>query len=271
MHLLIDNIKFSYKSFEALKGITFEVRNSEIVGIIGPNGSGKTTLLKCINRILEPRHGEILLDGQKIKDMKRFEVAKIFGYVPQNVYTGFDTPTVFDVVLMGRKPYIGWWCSEEDYEKVWEVLSMFNITHLARRRFDEISGGEQQKVLIARALMQEAKIFLLDEPTSSLDIKHQLEVMDLIKKLVSDNNLAVIVSVHDLNLASMYCDKVIMMKEGKIFAAGETSSVLTRENIKNVYGVDVAISRIYGKPRIIVVGWLQMQNSCRQSFVMAAH
>lgn len=254
MQLLIDNVKFSYRSVEALKGISFELRNSETLGIVGPNGSGKTTLLKCINRILEPKQGEVLLDSQKIKNMKRHEVARIFGYVPQSAYASFNTPTVFDIVLMGRRPHIAWWCSEKDSEKVWKVLSMLDIAHLAMRRFDEISGGQQQKVLIARALVQEAKVLLLDEPTSNLDIKHQLEVMNLINKLVANNNLATIAAIHDLNLASMYCDKVLMMKEGKIFAAGETSSVLTRENIERVYCVNVAIDKSYGKLRIIVLG-----------------
>lgn len=253
MELIINDVRFSYRSFEALKGISFELRESEILGIIGPNGSGKTTLLKCINKILEPKQGEILLDGRKIRKMKRIEVAKNLGYVPQNAHAGFDSPTVFDVVLMGRRPYIEWRCCDKDTEKVWEILAMLHIESLAMRKFDELSGGQQQKVLIARALAQEAKVLLLDEPTSNLDIRHQLEVMNLIERLVTEKNLAGITAIHDLNLASRYCDKIVMMKEGKIFAAGRVDRVLTPENIEKVYGVRVAIDGCHGKPHIVVL------------------
>ncbi|MBC7107342.1 MAG: ABC transporter ATP-binding protein [Methanomassiliicoccales archaeon] len=253
MQLVIDDVRFSYRSFEVLKGISFDLRESEILGVIGPNGSGKTTLLKCINKILEPKQGEILLDGRKIRKMKRIEVARNLGYVPQNAYAGFDSPTVFDVVLMGRRPHIAWQCCERDTEKVWEILTMLGIERLAMRKFDELSGGQQQKVLIARALAQEAKVLLLDEPTSNLDIRHQLEVMNLIERLVTDNGLAGIAAIHDLNLASKYCDKVVMMKEGKIFAAGSADRVLTPENIEKVYGVRVAIDGCHGRPHIVVL------------------
>ncbi|MCX8191649.1 MAG: ABC transporter ATP-binding protein, partial [Nitrososphaerales archaeon] len=185
--------------------------------------------------------------------MKQYEVARNFGYVPQNGYIGFDRPRVFDVVLMGRRPYITWQYQESDIEKVWDILSKLGIIHLAMRRFDELSGGQQQKVLIARALAQEAKVLLLDEPTSNLDIRHQLEVMNLIKNLIVTNGISAIAAIHDLNLASMYCDKILMMKEGKIFAAGTPSSVLTPKNIREVFGVDVAVHNNDGKIRIFVL------------------
>lgn len=254
MHLLIDNVKFKYKSCEALRGVTFEIRSSEFLGVVGPNGSGKSTLLKCINKILIPKQGEVLLDGRKVKDMKQREVARTFGYVPQNTYAGFDKPMVFDIVLMGRRPHANWHYSAMDIEKVWKVLSKLGISNLAMRKFDELSGGQQQKVLIARALAQEAKVLLLDEPTNNLDIKHQLEVLNLLKNLVTTSDLSAIAAIHDLNLASVYCDKILIMKEGRIFAVGSPNSVLTPENIKEVFGVNVAVYNIYGKLHISVLG-----------------
>ncbi len=253
MQLIVDSVRFSYDSVEVLKGVSFKLEHSEILGIVGPNGSGKTTLLKCINTILKPKQGEILLNDKKISSLKRTEIAKIFGYVPQN--SNHDTTlTVFEIVLMGRRPYVAWWCSEKDIEKVWQILKMLGIEHLAMRKISELSGGEKQRVLIARALAQEAKILLLDEPTSNLDLKHQIEVMDLIKTLIKENGLAAVTVLHDLNIAAKYCDKLIMMKEGRIYAAGDIDSVLTEQNIKEVYGVTVSVQRNLEKPHIIVVG-----------------
>lgn len=252
MHLIIDGIKFGYKSCEALKGVTFELRDSEFLGVVGPNGSGKSTLLKCINKILVPKQGDVLIDGRRIREMKQHEVARTFGYVPQSIYAGFEKPRVIDVVLMGRRPHITWRYSNGDIEKAWEALSKLGIMHLAMRRFDELSGGEQQKVMIARALAQEAKVLLLDEPTSNLDLKHQLEVMRLIKRLITTYNLSAIAAMHDLNLTSIFCDKIMMMKEGKIVAIGSPQSVLTPENIKAVFGVDVVVYYINKRLHILV-------------------
>jgi len=252
MQLIVDSLKFSYDSVEVLKGVSFKLERSEILGIIGPNGSGKTTLLKCINRILKPKQGDVLFNDQKISSMERRGIARIFGYVPQNA--NYDALTVFDTVLMGRRPYSAWWCNEKDIEKVWQALSTLGIEQLAMRKISELSGGERQKVLIARALAQEAKVLLLDEPTNNLDIKHQFEIMNLIRNLVKEKGLAAITVLHDLNIASKYCDKIIMMKEGRIYAAGEVDSVITHQNIKEVFGVTVSIQRNLGKPHIIVLG-----------------
>ncbi|MEM2978945.1 MAG: ABC transporter ATP-binding protein, partial [Methanomassiliicoccales archaeon] len=234
--LVIENLRFNYRISDVLQDISLTLCSSEILGIIGPNGSGKTTLLKCINRILEPKQGKILLNCKDVRKMKRMDVARNFGYVPQKVHAGFDSPTVFEIVLMGRRPHNTWKCCHEDHEEVWNVLTQLNIKDLSMRRFDELSGGQQQKVLIARALAQGAKVLLLDEPTSNLDIKHQLEVMKLIKKLVNQKGISSIVAIHDLNLASQYCNNLIMIKNGGIFAVGDPLSVLTPSNIKEVYG-----------------------------------
>jgi len=252
MKLVVSDVTFSYHSSLSLDGVSLELQESEILGIIGPNGSGKTTLLKCINKILEPKGGSILLNEQEVKKMSRIEIAKHVGYVPQRSVDP-QALTVFEIVLMGRRPHIAWQSSERDAEKTWEALAMLGIEHLALRNFNELSGGEQQRALIARLLTQEAKILLLDEPTSNLDIKHQLEVMDLVRELVTKQRLAVVVSIHDLNLASRYCDKIVMLKDGRIFAAGDAFSVLTPEGIQSVYGVEVAINYYNNIPNIIPI------------------
>jgi iron complex transport system ATP-binding protein len=241
MKLTVNEVTFSYNSSLSLDRVSFELHESEILGIIGPNGSGKTTLLKCINKILKPKSGNILINEQELKKMSRLEIAKHIGYVPQSSVNP-QAMTVFEIVLMGRRPHIAWQSSKKDVEKTWEALALLSIGHIALRNFNELSGGEQQRVLIARSLAQEATVLLLDEPTSNLDIKHQLEVMELTRKLVTKQKLAAVVAIHDLNLASRYCDKIVMMKDGTIFSAGDACSVLTPEGIQSVYGVEVAVN-----------------------------
>jgi iron complex transport system ATP-binding protein len=242
MNITVQELTFSYRSTPTLTNVTMQLHESEALGLIGPNGSGKTTLLKCINKILEPKQGKILLDKQAINKMSRIEVARQVGYVPQGTTGNSENLTVFETVLMGRRPHISWQTNQKDDEKVWEALETFGIEHLAMRNFYELSGGEQQRVLVARALAQEAKVLLLDEPTSSLDIKHQLEVMELTRQLVKKENLSAIMAIHDLNLAARFCDKIVMLKNGEIYAAGDVKTVLNIENIKVVYGVKVEIN-----------------------------
>ncbi|RLI81388.1 ABC transporter ATP-binding protein [Archaeoglobales archaeon] len=250
MKIRIRGLEFSYSSIQALKDVTIDIYESEIVAVVGPNGSGKSTLLKCIDKILKPQKGVILINGKDVKDFSQIEIAKTVGYVPQSIKQFFPA-TVFEVVLMGRKPYLGWRCSRKDLEKVFEVLKLLNIKNIAMRDFNELSGGQQQKVLIARALAQEPEVLLLDEPTANLDIKHQLEVMEIIRKIVKEKGITAIVAIHDLNLASRYTDRIVMMYEGKIFAAGEPFSVLTPSNIRTVYGVEVKVINDNGIIHII--------------------
>ncbi len=253
MNIAIQDVTFSYRSSPSLIGVSLELKESQVLGMIGPNGSGKTTLLKCINKILEPKQGKIVLNGKEIKKMSRLEVAKHIGYVPQSsVANPIDLP-VFEVVLMGRRPHINWQSSGKDTEKVWNALKMLNIEQLALRNFFELSGGEQQRVLIARSIAQEAKVLLLDEPTSNLDIKNQLEVMELTRKLVVKEGLVAVVAIHDLNLAARFCDKIVIMKKGEIFGAGSPNIVLTTDSIRLVYGVEATINYSENIPYIIPI------------------
>ena len=249
MRLQIRNLRFSYGSADILKNINLELNSSEVLGIVGPNGTGKSTLLRCIDRILIPE-GEVLLDGQEISGMSRVEIAKRIGYVPQSM-TGVFPATVFDMVLLGRRPHLSWRSSEEDIDKVLEMLDLMDIKDLAMRNFNETSGGQQQKVLIARALAQDVDILLLDEPTSNLDIKHQLEVMEILTELSKTKGISVMMAIHDLNLASRYSDRIIMLNGGGIRDEGDPASVLTAENIRSVYGVDVVVRNEDGKPYMI--------------------
>jgi iron complex transport system ATP-binding protein len=250
MKLKIKDVEFSYASTPILKNVCMELQTSEVLGIVGPNGAGKSTLLRCIDRILKPQRGSILLDGQEVKDMSRMEIARRLGYVPQTSTRVFPA-TVFDTVLMGRRPHLGWRSNEKDVEKVLEILKLLGIIEFALRDFNEISGGQQQKVLIARALAQEAGVLLLDEPTSNLDIRHQLEAMDIIKKLVKETGISAIMAIHDLNLGSRYSDRIIMLNGGSIFDAGSPSSVLNPESIKQVYGVEAVVRLEAGRPYIV--------------------
>ena len=250
MKLKVKGVEFGYNSTPVLEGISMDLDRSEIVGIVGPNGAGKSTLIRCIDRILTPRGGSILLDGNDVSKMTRMEIAKRMGYVPQTTTRVFPA-TVFDTVLMGRRPHLGWKSSDDDVDAVLEVLELMGIMEFAMRDFNEISGGQQQNVLIARALAQEADILLLDEPTSNLDIRHQLEVMDIMKGIVKKKGISAIVAIHDLNLASRYTDRLLLMNGGRIFAAGNPESVLTVENIRQAYGVEALVKSDGKRPYII--------------------
>lgn len=253
MKLNVANVEFSYSSMPVLTDVCLELAQSEILGVVGPNGAGKSTLIRCIDRILKPQRGSILLDGTEMRNMGMRETAQKLGYIPQSASQVFPA-TVFDTILMGRSPHVGWRSNEQDNEKVLDVLHLLNIEDLAMRDINETSGGQQQRVFIARALAQEPDILLLDEPTSNLDIQHQLEVMEIVKYLVVKKGISAIMAVHDLNLASRYTDRVIIMKGGRIVDAGSPPDVLTPENIRSVYGVEAeVINGNGGMPYIIPI------------------
>lgn len=253
VRLQFKGVYASYGSIDALKDVTIEFYSGTVTSIVGPNGSGKSTLLKCINRLLKLKKGAIMVNYEDLGKVKLKQLSKLMGYVPQKSSSSFPF-TVFDIVLMGRRPYVSWRIGERDKAIVIEKLELLGITNLAERYLDELSGGEQQKVFVARALAQEPKMLLLDEPTSNLDIRHQLEVLNIVRSLAVNQGMAIIMALHDLNLACRYSDTIILLKEGRVFAVGNPESVLNRENIKLVYGVDTLLSNgNMGRPYIIPI------------------
>lgn len=245
MKLEIKGVCFGYGSMPALEDVTMSLGDGEIVSLVGPNGSGKTTLLKCINMILKFQKGTVLVEENDISKLKLKELAKLLSYVPQSAGRSFPS-TVFEIVLIGRKPYVDWSVSSRDKEIVSNILSLMGLKEMALRQSNELSGGEYQKVLIARALAQEPQVLLLDEPTSNLDLKHQLDVLNLITTIVKKKNIAAVMAMHDLNLASRFSNKMIFLNGGKIYDAGKPENVLTERNIRKVYGVEAIVNKSAG-------------------------
>jgi iron complex transport system ATP-binding protein len=253
MILSVAGVYFQYPSRPVLKGVSFELPEGQILGVLGVNGAGKSTLLKCLNKILRPQKGSVLLGEEDLLKLSGNEVARKMGYVPQKY--GEERLTVYDTVLLGRKPYIRWAAAETDFQAVEKVLQVMHIKDYALRPVDELSGGEMQKVIIARALAQEPKALLLDEPISSLDLKNQLEVMELICRVVADQGLSAVLAIHDINLALRFSDRLLFLKEGKVYAFVDPRAV-TPGVIKEVYGVDVILQEVQGYPVVIAVnGW----------------
>lgn len=246
MNIKAENINITLEKNNILKDINIEVDNKEVVGIIGPNGSGKSTLLKCIYRVLKPNDGAILLDNVDIKDMSVKESSKRLAVLSQHNNYNFDF-TVKDIVLMGRSPHKKFMerDNKEDYDIVNKALKKVDVFELKDRSFQSLSGGEQQRVILARALAQQPQCLILDEPTNHLDIKYQLQLMRIVKNL----NIEVIAAIHDLNIAAMYCDKIYVLKDGEIIKYGNPKEVLTQKLIKEVYEVDAEVilnnERIY--------------------------
>ena len=238
MNICATDIKMEIGNNEILKGVSIDSKNREFIGIIGPNGSGKSTLLKCIYRILKPNNGCIMLGEEDISKMSVKESAKKLAVVAQHNYYNFDF-SVGEVVLMGRSPHKKSLepDNSEDYDIVNESLEKVGMLGFKNRSFSTLSGGEQQRVILARALAQQTPCLILDEPTNHLDIKYQLSLLNIVKSL----NLTIISAIHDLNIASMYCDRLFVMKNGRIVGMGTPQEVLTKEFIKEIYDIDVEI------------------------------
>lgn len=248
MKLAVNNVVFSYPSHLVLKNVKFEVKNGDCLAILGTNGVGKSTLLKCINKILMPQQGVITIEKDEVSKLTRREVARRVGYVPQRHEGGRFT--VFDAIILGRKPHIFWDISAQDLEIVNKIIKLLGLEPFSLRYIDELSGGELQKVVIARALAQEPRVMLLDEPTSNLDLKNQLDVLNIIKKVVKEQQIAALVTMHDLNLAIRFANKFIFLKKGTIFAAGGFE-IITPENIEAVYAVPVAVEEYHAIPVVV--------------------
>lgn len=248
MRFSAHGVEFSYNSRKTLDGIKMEISDGDVVSILGPNGVGKTTLLKCLNNILRPEAGFVEIDGGKISSMKRTEVARNIGYVSQRGEP--SRMTVFESILLGRKPHIEIDATEWDLNLTGRVIDLMGLQDMSMRYVDEISGGEYQLIQIARVFVQQPKIILLDEPTSNLDLFNQHRIMHIIQKIVKSNNMAAVMVVHDLNLAVRHSNKFILMKGGKVFAAGGRE-VITPENIMAVYDIDSYVEEIHGIPIVV--------------------
>ncbi|MCL2358810.1 ABC transporter ATP-binding protein [Candidatus Bathycorpusculum sp.] len=243
VELKVNNIDCYYESIKIIENISLHTQTGQFVGILGPNGSGKTTLLKSISHTLKPKVGTILLQDQDIYDMKAIDVAKQMAVVSQGTTVAFSF-TAIDVVLMGRSPHLSRFAieGEKDVAIAKNAMAYTGTLHLQDRLITELSGGERQRIIISRALAQEPQVLLLDEPTTFLDVANQLEIMDLLKRLCEDKKLVVVGVFHDFNLAARYCDSLILLKNGKIVATGNTD-ILTSENIKTIFNIDTIIKQ----------------------------
>ncbi|MCF8095760.1 MAG: ABC transporter ATP-binding protein [Desulfobacteraceae bacterium] len=248
MMLTVDNVSFRYKSKPVLDSVAFEVAAHQVVSILGPNGVGKTTLLRCMNAILRPETGSIRVRNENILNLDSMEIARKLGYVAQTAEAA--RTTVFDAVLLGRRPHMTWRASKHDLKLTNAAIERLALGDLSLRYVTELSGGELQKVSIARALVQEPSILLLDEPTSSLDLKNQIEILKTVRQVAATHEVAAIMTMHNLNMALRYSDLFIFLKGGRIYSAGSPETV-TPEIIEAVYGVPVDIVRHRDAPMVV--------------------
>lgn len=253
----LNDISFGYNGNKILKDITLNIKEGEALSVLGPNGAGKSTLLKLLARIHNPWQGTVRLNGKDLKDFKQVQIAKIVAKVSQEMPEDFPF-TVEETIAMGRSPYIKRFAVETKTDRriIDKSMELTGTAKFKNRLPSELSGGERQKVMIAKALCQEPNILLLDEPTNHLDINCQMEINDLILKLHKEKNITTVYVTHDLNTASMYSRRIIMMKDGEVFSDGTVEEVLTKENILKVYGVEVLIDNHpeVNRPRITLKG-----------------
>jgi iron complex transport system ATP-binding protein len=239
----VEDLVYSYDSVKALDGLTFEINRGEFVGLVGPNGSGKTTLLKCLCKLYTPQEGSIQLDGHDLRKLSQSEGAKIYAVVPSEF--PMDTNiSITDTVMLGRYPYFEglWWEKEADEKIALDAMEKLNVLNFGNRKLGELSSGEKQRVLIAKAIAQEAKILLIDEPVAHLDLGYQMEIMEMLKSLTNDG-VTILAAMHDLNLSAKYCDRLIVLDKGKLIACGKPEDIVTQKLIEDVYGVKAIIQK----------------------------
>jgi len=250
--LEVRSLCFSYDRHAVLADLDFGVAAGELCALLGNNGVGKSTLLKCLLGILKPQRGRVLLDGRDTASLDRLQVAQRMAYVSQQVSSA-ERLTVFDVVLMGRRPHITWAVRDRDLEVVHEVIGKLGLEEFGMRPIDQLSGGEMQKVLIARALAQEPSALVLDEPTSNLDLRNQLDVMRTVRDAVEQRGIAALMAIHDINLALRFASHFILLKDGGILACGGPE-IITPESVQATYGVPATVERLDGRLMVIPEG-----------------
>jgi iron complex transport system ATP-binding protein len=249
MRIIVEGLEVWYNSTQALRNVTFEVREGEMTYIIGPNGAGKSTLLKTIASIVKPKVGAVYIDGKLLSRLPPRELGKIIAYVDPQISKTIPS-TVLEFLLTARYPHqntLGFSTSRQDLEVIENVSKQLNIDHLLSRRLDQLSSGELQRVLIARALVQRPRVLLLDEPSAFLDLRYRLEILDYIKMVAKANRIVCIVAIHDLYLASLYADKVMVINNGEIVAVGTPGEVLKEDILERVYRVRISLLSINGR------------------------
>lgn len=246
----VKNLCYHYKGCpEVLREVTFDAEPGKFLAILGNNGAGKSTLLKCFNRILRPDSGEVLLDGENLLSMSARDVAKRVAFVSQSIP---DTQmTVHDVVMLGRRPYMQWGFTEADHAIVHDAMDRLGVDTMRGRFLSQLSGGEKQKVMLARALAQQPKALLLDEPTSALDIQNQYQVLKMVRQICRNDKMIAVVVIHDLNLALRFCDRFLLMKDGQVYRCGD-HTILDSEALKEVYGVTAKVVEIDNRRMVLV-------------------
>ena len=253
--LEVNDLTLAYGKTTVIDTMSFSVSKGEVLGLIGPNGSGKSTLIKAVSHVITPRSGRVILDSKDISTIHRSELARLLAVVPQTPILP-SSFSAFEIVLMGRNPHLSLlrYESENDMEITYRAMERTATLPFAERRIGELSGGEIQRIVIARALAQQTEVILLDEPTANLDINHQLEILDLIKSLCTLNHRTVIITLHDLNLAAQYCDRLVLIKTGQVHAQGTPEEVITTDNIREVYGTDncVYTHPVNGRPTVLL-------------------
>ena len=246
----VKNLNFRYKGCpEVLKDVSFPIEPGKFLAILGNNGVGKSTLLKCFNHILRPDSGEVLLDGKNLLKLSTREVAKQVAFVSQNVPN--TQMTVHDVVMLGRRPYMKWGFTEQDHNIVHDAMHRLDVEDMRGRFLSQLSGGEKQKVMLARALAQQPKVLLLDEPTSALDIQNQYGVLKMVRDICHKDGIIAVVVIHDLNLALRFCDRFLLLKDGQVYRHGDRT-ILDSTALKEVYGVDAKVVEIEGRHIVLV-------------------
>ncbi len=248
----VEGLGFSYGSEPLLHDVSFSLERPELVCVIGPNGVGKTTMVKCLNRILKPTAGTVRVDGRDVHSMGLMDLARVMAFVPNRMDSVFRS-TVAETVLMGRFPFSQWATSDEDLDIVDSALDALGLQAMSHRDLGELSSGQVQKVLIARGLVQRPRVLVLDEPTSNLDVRHQMEVMSFLRRYARDEGVIVLMVCHDLNLTSAFADRVIMVSEGTVLRDGSPWDVMTEDAIRQVYGVESRVVDVEGRPHVILL------------------
>ncbi len=247
-----ENVTFGYGDEPVFEDVNIDFCGSGLTCILGPNGVGKTTLVKCINKLLKPKSGRVLVDGTDVQTLSLPELARIMAFVP-NSSTSVFSMSVAEAILIGRHPRAGWTTTEKDIEVVDETIRLLGLEEYSDRDIRELSAGQLQRVLIARGLVQEPEILILDEPTSNLDVRYQMDVMRFLKDYAREKGILVLMVCHDLNITAAYADRVVLMHNGGIFADGKASDVLTEENIETVYRVKAKVMEIEGTYHIALL------------------